>query len=189
MTPFVRRFSNKLCQLFIIPNIMNINFTITNIWTEVMLVSGWIYDQNTASVPAHAYSASNTERPVAGELSGTERDLGAGQGRKVRDNGCVISQKTQELGSGRREEWQRLAGGECRRRLGERHYALGKEVDSSCYIDVLWWWPLLVRVGSREEEIKHPIKGLRQLGQGDIIICNQSNTVAIPEQCWNFTTS
>ena len=49
----------------------------------------------------------------------------------------MISQKTQELGSGRREEWQRLDGGGCSLRLGERHYAPGKEVDSSFDRDVL----------------------------------------------------
>ena len=47
-----------------------------------MLVSGWIYAHNTAFIPVHAYSTSQMEGPVAGELSGDKRDLGAGQGRQ-----------------------------------------------------------------------------------------------------------
>ena len=43
-----------------------------------MLVSGWIYAQNTVYVPVHAYSASQMEGSVAGKLSGANRDLGAG---------------------------------------------------------------------------------------------------------------
>ena len=102
MTPFVWRFSNKLCQLFIIPNIMKINLTITNIWTEVMLVSGWIYAQNTASVRAHAYSESQMEGPVAGEISGANRDLGAGQVRQR--GGCWMCDMAEDAGPRRRAQ-------------------------------------------------------------------------------------
>ena len=41
---------------------MNTNFTITHIWTEVMLASIWPEAQNSAFMPAHAYSASILRR-------------------------------------------------------------------------------------------------------------------------------
>ena len=81
---------------------MNINFTITHIWTEVMLVSGWIYDQNTAFMPVHAYSASQMEGSVAGKLSGANRDLGAGQGRQR--GGCRMRDMAEDAGPRRRAQ-------------------------------------------------------------------------------------
>ena len=59
------------------------------------------------------------------------------KGGKGGANGRVIWRTTQACGAGRREEWQSLAGGGCSRRLGGRHYAPGKDVDSSFDIEVI----------------------------------------------------
>ena len=48
---------------------MNTNFTIMQVWTEVMLASIRPEAQNSASMPAHAYSASILRRFLSTPLA------------------------------------------------------------------------------------------------------------------------
>ena len=71
--------------------------------------------------------------------------------------------KMQAHRAGHREEWRKLERGGWGKRLGGWRDGTGKEMESSFDRELQQRQPILIWVGSREEEMKHSIKFLIQL--------------------------
>ena len=110
--------------------------------------------------------------PWRSKYQGTTVTRVQDKGGKGGANGRRIRWQTQACGTGRRDEWQRLADGGCGERPGGRRSVTGKEVGRGCDREVLRRRPPLMGDGSREHKIKRPRKRQRQVGRGDRIRCH-----------------